>query len=774
MAGKLCPFSYDDGVRQRDHPYDVIEAAYPGLLQQQQQRLNALQPPRKVTGTSCARLIMKEVTANEGRAEAARTKGDTALYHALTYLSDSFIPLLLLAQSKGDAVLPQEHILNSWPSVDKNVMHEGRLPALMHLVLQCCFWSDNSKKSIPIVHILTKGVPKRCQVRSLIDIIDKKQQEDRSLMNFVLDIFNCFSLGGYQHSSVRPAFELRKRIYSNLIFDKKAKNNLRLLFKKKKTVIEIKRGRRVPKEVYENANTVTLAVREYLCICVRRVPALYEVLVERCGWKSFEKDVFQSADRARQLMNENFAMGYFWYTNIDSIVSTKKSNKDSNIYQPIKNAFVSTLLTSMNNTEADHLCSREYVTASGGGVQRLMADRLDPDVRAVITAALSLYREDQEIIVTEQAPHNDSECAALIKAGRFPLVCFGCSSESAAALRSVHEGYKQEERAKFIHALAQQLWKRPIDFALSSFLFQQLQLRSSVRLRPLPLHYLWYQYLAIVRRYGLPEDSSLESVARNYGKIRICMQCKTIRSPVVTPETNKKSFSYYAHGSDHVVVDHVTGKIYCTGKKRDDKLGRSGGGGGSSYKKFAALSKGDNFNPLDMDKAFKKDQKRKLKKEGEARQSRLCRETEISTLYILGYAVDFLDKSYLLCCYCGRLTEYNGRRYYDDAFVCGCCTQETEAQPVSCSICNRKERKRGSFATYKNIINESGDPITIHLCATHNKRWIAVEYEQHSTYPLTMSRILQGYQESWRSVTTASGNKVTISQSNKRRRYPSH
>lgn len=768
MAGKLSLFSYSDGVRRKNHPLDLVRPHYPELVrlfEDPSQLEKVLLPAGGLTGSRCVQLIQRCVERIEERAGAAADAGHHRLYHSLTYLSDSFIPLLLLAQKSQERIMPVEHIRSSWPNVDRNVMHQGRLPALMHLVFQCCFWSDNSKKSIPIVHILTKGVPKRCQVRSLIDIIDKKQQEDRSLMNFILDIFNCFSLGGYEHSRVRPVFEMRKRLYSNLIFDKNAKNNVRTLFMHARYDTDLRKGKE--KKVYENAGLMTLAVREYLCTCVQLIPSLHRVLVHHCDWASFEADVFLQADRARTLMNHNFAASHYWFSGLDAALNTKKSNKDSSIYQPIKNAFVSTLTTAMTNLEVDALCSGQPLPRIGEK-GTFLYEQLDEQLRQAVSHTLSLYDLDQVgLHITDQLPLNQTEVQHIIQRGLLPLTAFGCSSESAAALRRVQEEYKREERAKFVHQLVAQLWQSPVDFALTHCLFREVELRNSVRLYPLPLHYVQYQYLALLRRHKLPLNTSLDWLAAHYGQIKVCMQCRTVRSFVVTPESNKKSFSFYAYGTDRVTIDHVTRRIYCTGKKRNDKP--------ANMKKLSALlSSGDNFNPLDAERAVKKDKKRKLKKEGEWAQSQRCRETEITTFSILGEMFEFFGKSYLLCCHCGLFTEYNGRRYYEDAFVCGCCIQESEAPPLRCFMCTKERRKKSAMTTYKDIISDTGggqgERITIHLCSTHNKPWIAAEYERHEQQPLTMSRIQQGYAEGWKSVTTASGKTVTVAATIRKRR----
>lgn len=755
VAGRLSPFSYADGVRQQNHPLSVVPASMAKFLDKKFLEYHLIRP-RQLTGAQCKTFVMSCVSKIE--AEAEKTT-DLLLYHSLTYLSDAFIPLILLAEDSVDRVISKEQIRNFWPCVDKVVMHEGQLPALIHLVLQCCYWSDNSKKAIPIIHIMTKGIPKRCQVRSFIDIIDKKQQEDKSIMNFILDVFNCFALGGYSHNRQRPVFEVRVCLYKNLIFSAGAKDHMRKWFMDSYTETVFVKGVPKKKKIYRHANIMTLAVREYLCTCVRLIPSLYEVLVSRCDWKSFEDDVFQTADSARKLMNDNFVIRRYWFADMDAAVNSKKSGKDSNIYQPIKNAFISTVLSYMNCVETNYLCESESVEGS-----KYLHEKLDKNVCSIICAALKLY-EDKPFIVTEEVPATTEECKKFIEQGKFPLCCFGCNTESVKEIRVTQEKYYDEERAKFIQLLAQKLWNScsSADFALTSFTFRKLHLYNSVYLQILPLHYIIYQYMAIVNRYGLPSNTGLQYVAENYGKIRVCMQCKTVRSFVVTPETNAKSYTFYAYGNSRVVIDHNTHKIYCTGKKRDGKTSNP-----TNYKTLDSIAKSDRFNPVDAEKALKKERKRQLKKQGEKNQSSLCRETEIATHSILGKAFHFFGKCYILCCFCGRITEYNGRRYYQDAFVCGCCTDEKIQEiPRVCVLCEKEERKKDSFAIYEDIISDigggHGERITIRLCPTHNKSWIAEEYKQHATKPLSMSRIVRGNEERWRTTTTNSGTTVTIS-----------
>jgi len=744
-------------VRQYGHPLSIVPPHLARLLDDDYLEEQLIQP-EKLNGDAYKQKIYECVNQLETAAEQALNTEQYGLYRSLTYLSDAFIPVLLLAEDCGPVEIQKEQIRKFWPCVDKNVMHEGQLPALMHLVLQCCYWADNSKKAIPIVHMMTKGIPKRCQVRSFIDIIDKKQQEDKSIMNFILDVFNCFALGGYEHSRQRPVFDVRVRLYKNLIFSSGAKDHIRKWFMDSYMVTTSVKGVPKKKKVYRHANIVTLAVREYLCTCIQLLPSLHEVLVDRCDWASFEKDVFSTADSARQLMNDNYAIKHYWFEGMDSAVNSKKSGKESNIYQPIKNAFVSTLLNYMDSVETNHLCEQSADA-------RYLHEQLDPGVQDLLRAALSLY-EGSPITVTEDIPADAEECARFVKERRFPLCCFGCSRNSAAAIRATQKAYYKEERAKYIQLLVQKLWRDPlstVDFALTSFLFRQRGLCSSVNVQLLPAHYILYQYMAIVTRYGLPQDTSLQYIAQNYGKIYVCTQCRTVRSFVVTPETNAKSASFYAYGNSRVVIDHNTKKIYCTGKKRDGKTGVS-----TSYKTLENIINCDNFNPLDAEKALKKERKRRLKKEGEKKQSSLCRQTEIARYPILGKILHFFGKSYILCCHCARITEFNGRRYYQDAFVCGCCTEEkSEELPVICSLCEKKERKKGSFGMYQDIVSDAGgghgERITIHLCPSHNKSWIAAEYRHHAEQPLSMSRIIQGNEEAWRTTTTSSGTSVTLS-----------
>jgi hypothetical protein len=91
---------------------------------------------------------------------------------AMNVYSDMFIPLMshLLKDASDETLLtdngrgaPIETLI---PTTAFTV---DSLPHCAHLMMKCSFWTDS--KMTPLVHILTKCTPQRCQIRSLAGII---------------------------------------------------------------------------------------------------------------------------------------------------------------------------------------------------------------------------------------------------------------------------------------------------------------------------------------------------------------------------------------------------------------------------------------------------------------------------------------------------------------------------------------------------------------------------------------------------------------------------
>ena len=140
------------------------------------------------------------------------TKGE--IQYLIGIKQDMFIPLMLymethdtsddhMCEDNGEGA-PIEKLLPT------KAFHEGMLPDNISDLMKCSFWSDNGKME-PIVHLLSKSTPQRCQIRSLTLIMLNYCKMHDNVYDFVVNALKCSMLGAYRGCK-RPSIHIRKNI----------------------------------------------------------------------------------------------------------------------------------------------------------------------------------------------------------------------------------------------------------------------------------------------------------------------------------------------------------------------------------------------------------------------------------------------------------------------------------------------------------------------------------------------------------------------------------
>ena len=205
--------------------------------------------------------------------------------HMLGLYEDMFIPLMdhlqrfpsddVLLTDNGDGA-PIERLLPT------KAFHVGELPDCVRLMMQCSFWNDS--KMTPLVHILTKCTPQRCQIRSLAGIIYNYSRLHDDVYTFMRAITKASMLGIYKESS-RPTLRIRQCIVKaldglsrNQFLDWMQKGHQQFLF---------------------------FAVKEYIVFATRHIPSLLQVLRDNYRWDEFENVVRRAMDGVRGILTED-------------------------------------------------------------------------------------------------------------------------------------------------------------------------------------------------------------------------------------------------------------------------------------------------------------------------------------------------------------------------------------------------------------------------------------------------------------------------------------
>lgn len=672
--------------------------------------------------------------------KAEQHRGST-VYNSLTYIADAFIPLLATSQANSGS-MSESSLRELAPDIDRKVYHEGELPNICHIVTLCCFWGTTKARAHAFIHILTKTLPLRCQSRSMQHIIWSKAETDPSIIDFVITVFRCFAMGGYNTVQQRPSLAVRAHMYRFFFFTDNMRQDMeRWMDENTKKQQVTKNGTVKTKVKYHHENTVTLAIRAFICWSVKQVPSLYSVLSDDCYWKEFESSTARTMEEVMQLMSDNYeARKLDLLDGVESHIKSIKKARKTKIYTPSKGSFLSQMLVNMNKMESS------LRAVEGKALRKQLSGQTILMNRDKIGARLALFRQEcvSDICITSKLPRTDVELDALIEKNCFPLGVIGMKDAAVRAVETAQQNFLLNQKPKHLKQLLQTLSKWPEDFELFSEFLRQHHIHDNVRLYTLPLHYMEQQLQALIRNHGSSDD--LATLTKDYTTISVCLQCGSVHSFIVTPE---KSINQTAFGNHGVIVDDEDLRIYCGGKK-------------TSANTASTNVQLENFSPSEMNAILKKIRARSAKQEKADYQMKICNECEITHFNLLGNVLLFFKQLYLLCCNCGARTVYNGGRFYNNMFVCGCCLDRDVKQLVECDLCIASENvnKEKFWTVYENLLDDLATPAVkrdIRVCTKCNKRWLQLAYKKfvecESLEPiapsLTLSLMMRGNSEKW-------------------------
>lgn len=242
--------------------------------------------------------------------------------YILSIMQDMYIPLINymednstsdehLCEDCGDGAPIERHM-------PRSAFHEGMLPDHVSDLMKCSFWSDNGKMS-PIVHLLSKSTPQRCQIRSLTLIMLNYCKVHDEVYEFVLQALKCSMLGAYRGTK-RPPFCVRKQIY-------KVFGNM----KRKEFLCFMQNS---------HQQLLFFTIKEYLVFAAKHIPALHSELLVRYKWRDFETRVTKTMDTVRSMITEHDVMGF---VGVERYL-TGITRLQPHLYRPRKHSFCRVLM----------------------------------------------------------------------------------------------------------------------------------------------------------------------------------------------------------------------------------------------------------------------------------------------------------------------------------------------------------------------------------------------------------------------------------------------
>jgi len=602
-------------------------------------------------------------------------------------LTDDFLKTQLNIPGRAVVPPPAIHMQPSQELFDKGlVFHDGLLPDVLRHVINCNFFNE-TKKTHPLVHLISKSLPQRCTIRNLSDILHEYSRKHDYVFDFVMACMKASLLGLYKESIVRPPFHIRKVLLR--VFKEKSKNEF------------------LQWMLMDHQQLLFYIIKEFLVFACKLVPSLYDEIIQRYSWQKFEEGVSTAMNSVRKYE--------YWeesdpllFANVESMLASVNKQQIHHLYRPIKTSFAYAVMS-----ECVRIDEERCVTKANAVTELKWKDLM------------------HEIAIRTKERHIPFEL----------LECFRISQASINSLTHIQEVFMEEGSKSSLKQFLLQLNRH--EFEVIRDYADAFDRKANVRIYDLPVHTYINQCIALRRKHRIKNGTPIPN---HVGEVLVCKNCKTFKSFVNHHDNKGVVQNLYAYGHQKVLVEDDTDgdelKIYC-GKRCDKSDGKKRHNYNSEFSSFLNLTDAE-ISQSNLLRQRKREAK-EFKKDYE---NEICSKTELIKVNLLGRILQFYGKLYTICGSCGNPMTYSGKYFNGkNGFYCGCCLSD-EGQlftTISCCFCCAIKNNESWQPLTVSGEEDECERKQIYLCNSCYKPWI-----RDSTQLLKMSTIKRGLNERWK------------------------
>jgi len=586
------------------------------------------------------------------------------------------------------------------------------------------FWFDECPRGIPVLHLLCKTLPQRCQYRNLKSIIQQYASQDPKFGLFIRRVLVFCLLGRYDSADSAPPFNSRLRVYK-----------LALGMEERATVGNYD-------DLLLTTNLVFVALKEYMLQSISADPALYAMLHETYKWGRYENYARECARSMRHLLT----MGVDFETMNDEM-ATKSFRQARHLIRLRKRTFSVRIYSQL-------------------GTARRVAHSLPCDQLRVVkriadadTAPTSLAWADRFAQFAKEGILSEQVCARLYNlcvetttVARFNEVCEAALEEAptlAAVISTVRE----------VHAVSHM----PIGTSPTAFQLSALVVRYRV---PCPADlpddagciYVCHScrevrgYVVSASVASCTATSSSFRIRANHSSKKPAGNAGTQRAAPLTEHRilhNRTTKRAKAGGGTPPPCAAAPGDVAASDKEAGAAAGAGAEGGDARKRGCLRRSAGDfavartsksHWNIGAADTVL--DTKTNLRYCARSSNNRrrggdACYTVPLVKVSLLGRVVTIFGRAYSLCTSCGCTAEWSIERVGQNSFTCGACAEdvahaalrevELAAAAVAkiaykCALCTRECTQGGLLEVFEDTCRPFGF-VRIALCGAHRRGW---------------------------------------------------
>ena len=585
------------------------------------------------SGETATKILNTLITIINQTVECIESSKDMPHYQSLMRYFDAHVPLMCAFEDEGSIVgkLTDKkaiELAEAYKPQPHESMHEGALPDVISELMKCTYWNETKTKMQPVVHLLCKALPQRCQIRNLREIISNYCKQDDKVYDFMSKTVLCSILGAYEHSKTILSWKARIVVLRRFVYSPPNRTQMQVFL------------------FGGYQHFLFYVIKEFLTYSIRLIPSLFEEIRETYKWDIFEKCVRSAMDSMRTTLEDNIVNNgakliQAWLKHAEPMLMNINKQQLGNLFRPQRLTFTQTILNmcerldEANNQAKPYVCfSREY-----RDLMRTMAKRVE-------------RRHDVPVEW---------------------LKYFNVKKEAIETLKNIQKHYHQNAFRADVKKLLNDVTR--YEFEAIRELFKIFwQVHHQVRVFPLPKHYYIAQIRALRRRYEIPEGVPMGD---NVGTVYACLACHTFKAFVVKP--TDKVTNLFANGHHKVIIDDETLKCYC-GRRSDQN--------DSKKRPRVAIQEFMGESGAEAEENGKRARKKSWKMRRKKFMNDECAQTECLKFNMTGCLFQFYGVLYLFCPLCASPTIYDPQQHGPHGLHCGQCMKDGQFYTrVSCVIC---------------------------------------------------------------------------------------
>jgi hypothetical protein len=438
-------------------------------------------------------------------------------------------------------------------------------------------------------------------------------------------------------------------------------------------------------------------IKEFLIFGVRDIPSIYMEIERRYHWDKFENCVMEAMNTVRSRIEDSEKLMHFSGVEHELVAINKQ--QVHHLFRPTRQMFCAVVVSE--------------------------CDRID-DSRCLEAIRLEFPKEHKDIMYQMATRTKLTEYTSFEW-----LKYFNVEKTIIDKLSQIQETYIVDGTKSCLKTFLSGLER--YQFECIRDLCEVFDRKSNVRIFTLPKHVYIKQCQALRYKHRIPNNEPLKE---GIGSSFVCLQCKQFKGFISRFEKGK-AVNLFAYGHSKVLIDDETMQLYCG--KRCDKI--------EGKKRHVVDKNSTSFIDVDYDQLVSttelRNRKRHAKEVRKGLHHRVCSQTPLVSVNLLGVVLQFYGHIYTVCPCCGNFMRVNGENYTEDGFYCGACLHNGELfSKVSCEWC-KAEKGNESWTPIK--VTDNGEEKNIHLCQTCYKPWIR---SAESVLPL--DTIKRGLEQRWK------------------------